>query len=212
MSRATYLPFEVSDPRSLSQANAPYSALATASASVDAKNYAVEGLDRRALETHPVGSRTGSLVVTTRAAANLGLSAAYTQLVHSATAMRLSAPGSIPASLAAGEYLRCRYRLWLETSVGNEIGLGVALPALMSVRLYYNDGTSTVAVPYSTRTIQHWGRVVPSSALFFCEGWIAGPTNLSWMEAQYTLAGAGAVARPSVSCLWATRFRRQNPV
>lgn len=199
-----HTPILPTDARDRAAVNQVLSDLSDASDDIDAVNFAEEGMDGRALELHPVGERTGKLAVEVRNAATLPTSASMTQLVHNGTGLRLSSPGSIPATLLANEHLRVRARVWFETT----LAAGYGIDGELELQLTWNNGAATAKVPYSGRRAHNvnWHGTV------FCEGYIEGPTDLNWVEVTYTLratgGGVGGVAFPSCSCIWATQFNR----
>lgn len=204
MSAIRYSPLEPGDPRSAAGVNVVWDAIEVASAALSPENFAEEGLDHRAFEVHPVGKRTGKISETGRNAASLPVVGVYTQFVHNGTVYRLTSPGQIPASLAAGEMLRVRSRVWFETTLAAGQGLtGTGF----GMRLV--DSATGGEINYSQRD-DAVGAGFWNHGTVFCEGWIVGPVAaLAWVEAQYLLA-AGGTAYPSRGMIWATLFRRQN--
>ncbi len=204
MSLVHYLPILPGDARDATALNSIWNAIAAASP-LGSVNFAEEGLDYRPLEDHPVAERLSVVSETVRD--SLATSVGYTQFVQSGTTFRLTAPGDLPASLDAGEFIRIRSRVWYETTVSG----GVGFAEILGNQLVWNNGGATAVIAGSKRELLHNGAV--AEAVVFCEGWLKGPiTTIAWAELRYRLTASGAgtaSARPSKSILWATLFKRQ---
>ena len=205
MSIVRYDPILPGDPRSATALNQILSDLSDGSANLDARNFAEEGMDGRAVEVHPVGYRTGKITVTTRNAATLATSPTFVPLVHNVTTLRLSSPANVPAALLANERLRFRTRIWFETT----IAAGYGIDGEFEIQLAHDAGAGAIRIPFTGRKAfcNDWHATV------FSEGWVQGPVNITSVEVQYKLrvypgAGVGGVAFPSCSCTWATLFKR----
>lgn len=208
MSTVIYTPLQPGDARGSARVASILADFATGSATLDARNFAEEGMDGNPFIDHVVATRTGKLTETTRNGASLAAAAVFTQLVHNGTALRLSSPGDLPTSLSATEAVRVRARIWFETTLNS----GQGLNGWFVGQLAWNDGSSTAKVPYTARYLYQGSATNARHAVFLTEGWIAGATNLSWVEVRYTLAavggGAGGIAFPSRSIVWAHKFTR----
>lgn len=208
MSNVNYDPIEVGDQRNKAQINSIFADMETASGSLDARNFAEEGIDAHAIEAHPVGSRTGKVSVTSRPGASIASVGAMTNFVHNGTTIGLTSGGAqLPASLLANEKLRVRARLYFETTVLN----GVGVDGEMKFQLVSNQGAGNVKIPYTLRHMYRNSLV--KHGVVFIEGWLSGGIGtLTSVTVQYTLrafgGGAGGTAFPSYSMIWATKFNR----
>lgn len=204
----TFAPILPGETRDVDVLNDWYVQYAASSASVQADQFAEEGLDRRAFEAHVVAERVATISESTRAGATLagtGSVNTFAAYVHGASSWRT---GALP-TLVADEALRVRARLFFGSSVG--AGRGIEPGATLRARCIYDDGAGTTDVPWM------YGRVSRPAALevgyhavMFLEGWIPAPSTVNWIELQYALVGGNA--RATRTALWVDHFRRIRSV
>lgn len=201
MSRITYTPVSPGDTRDAAQVNTIFNAIATASAAIDGENFPLEALDRSAVTENPYTQVTSASAVSRTANVPVG---AWTQL-NIGTAMRTGSVGLVDTD----EHIRIRSWVWFETTLATGQGLGAGR---LQMRHAWNDGTTTAAVPGSTRARTHIAAALSNltHGNVMIESWLSGSiANVAWVEIQYQWSG-GANIYPSTGVISVDRFRRMG--
>lgn len=183
MSRWQYTPIQPGDPRDPAVVTGILDGIATASAAVDARNFAEEGLDSTAFAARPM-VREVNIIHTARTA--VVPSAVFVQF-NPGTVYRT---GALPA-LGANDFMRIRS--WVFFSTTNGGGPGLPLGSTFGMRHVWNDGVTTAKIPASEvrRTPVVGGVTTMLHGAFFIESWLEGPiATIAWVELQYLLSGA----------------------
>lgn len=193
MSRILYDQFTPHNSRSASALNALYDLIEAASADVDQRNLAEEGIDETVCAVQAPFERVVKLAPNTRA--NVAASAAFTTFLFPApTPVRSGALGA----LLDGEILRIRSQVKFETS-NTQAPTGKGIPddgAKTYMQHAWNNGVATVKVFASDHRIQ---QITPNPTLnhatFFRESYLVGPiANIAFIELQYRRVGGVAIA------------------
>lgn len=202
MSRIVYEPIGVRETRDADRVNDIYAAFEAATADIDERNLAEEGLDRTVLVAGPlelVGEQTDG--TRTNIATTAGL---FVKLTMSGD-LRTGALGA----LTADEAIRVRYRVNFETTLAAGLGIQAAVTDLR-LRAAWNNGTTTAKVDWSERPCLPGANNL-RHGIVFGEGWIFGAqATVAWAEIQILVAGASV--NPGTAGIWCTKHRRMARV
>jgi hypothetical protein len=198
MSRITPTVISAWTSRDRATLNTNFSAIETGSTALDAYNFAEEGLDWRVFATNAPWNRLSLVTETTRAllAPTGGV---FTQYAPNGTAFR-TAVGL--TTVATGEAVRIITAIYFRTTPAG--GLGIDRNTNLFFQHVYNDGGATNVIAGSNRQykIANPALTTDLHGTVIFESWIKGTTPatvVNWVETQYLLTGATAIAHPQSS-------------
>lgn len=193
MSRVGLIPLLDRDPRGWDGVSLLYDAFS--GLTIDAENFAEEGIDRRAIDAN-AHVEEGFTPISESTRASLAAAAAWTTYAPNATSFRTGA-----LTVGSNELLWLRLFVFLQSTKSS--GVGLAASSDLEFRLANSagggtklDGSYRRKKCLSAAGYHGWVSV---------EGWVVGPVSLSWVEVQYKLTGT---AYPAKSLFDGVLYRR----
>lgn len=180
-----WTPYTVRGARDPATFNDAQDALITASGTLDASNFAEEGLDERAVEDGIAVQHLWTITESTRDTGTPLTSGSFTTLAFSGTTFRETFSPDL--SVGSDDLLQLRARLHLSSVSAGDPGLADNSDLRMRFAYQPNGGSST-AVAVSLRVREVVTSVPQKQATLSLFAWVGGPLTLDWFEVQYRFA------------------------
>lgn len=205
MSRVIYSPIGLTASRDAATINAILDDISDASATLDAANFAEEGLDRSVYEAGSPARRRARITTATR-----------TTVVPQAMAV-LACPTNLRTgtlgALLDNEVLRIRSLIRLTSTVNDGRGLDPSVDDTYRFQHTWFDGSLPTNVVAASRI--HRKQIIQGGldcrqahADFLWESWLVGPqASLDWIQVEYENVGTGDI-EVELANLTVDEFRR----